>query len=534
MRGAASAPPRPGLTCCMPTASGNSCSPAGSGGRRSRRCGRTGGLPSSSPGSGCGRSATTGCCRPSSRSWSAKGFAVIDAPMRLLEDGAVMPEGQLGKLGPDPVARADIEHGLRVARAIGALDIGQSVVVQQGMVLGVEAIEGTDALLRRCGLLRREGPGGVLIKIEKPGQERRADRPVIGPQTVAVAAEAGLRGIAAEAWCGARSSTATRWPARPTRRGLFVVGVPRSHERGESRGLPFIFIVTGQPSGEAIGGALIAAPKERTGGTVRVAGIGGERMAEQGLTSLVPLADLAVAGVAEVLPRARTILRHVRNTTAAIRTAARPDAVVTIDELGLHLAHRPSAAQRRRDIAADPLRRADGVGVAREPGAAGGALVRPSADAAAVRAALFRARGVGEYLRRPPDRRKRRRGRWGWRAVPGRARHRGRYAGAERAAGKPEWRGKAPVARFRRGAAGARRTGRAVSRRGADGRACRRDGCRRGAATWPGRTDRRARRPRPNTMPSPRAGRRWRRRARWRWSWRWRGCRWRSPIASAR
>jgi len=127
-----------------------------------------------------------------------EGFTVIDAG-RLLDNGAVMPEGPLGTLGPDPVARADIEHGLRIARAIGALDIGQSVVVQQGMVLGVEAIEGTDALLRRCGALRREGPGGVLVKIEKPGQERRADRPVIGPQTVAVAAEAGLRGIAAEA-----------------------------------------------------------------------------------------------------------------------------------------------------------------------------------------------------------------------------------------------------------------------------------------------------------------------------------------------
>jgi UDP-2,3-diacylglucosamine hydrolase len=73
------------------------------------------------------------------------------------------------------------------------------VVVQQGLVLGVEAIEGTDALIRRCAGLRRDGPGGVLVKVEKPGQERRADRPTIGPQTVALAAEAGLRGIAVEA-----------------------------------------------------------------------------------------------------------------------------------------------------------------------------------------------------------------------------------------------------------------------------------------------------------------------------------------------
>ena len=108
---------------------------------------------------------------------------------------------------------------------------------------------------------------------------------------------------------------------------------------------PFIFIVTGEPSGDAIGGALIGALRERTGGRLRVAGIGGERMAEQGLKSLVPLGDLAVAGVAEVLPRAPVILRHVRETTAAIR-AGRPDAVVTIDSSGFtwRIAHRLRSA----------------------------------------------------------------------------------------------------------------------------------------------------------------------------------------------
>ncbi|HEU0157369.1 MAG TPA: UDP-2,3-diacylglucosamine diphosphatase LpxI, partial [Stellaceae bacterium] len=126
-----------------------------------------------------------------------EGFRVIGAD-RLL-DGGLAPEGPLGSLRPDPAALADIERGGRVARALGALDIGQAVVVQQGMVLGVEAAEGTDELIRRCAGLRRDGPGGVLVKLEKPGQERRADRPTIGPQTVALAAETGLRGIAVEA-----------------------------------------------------------------------------------------------------------------------------------------------------------------------------------------------------------------------------------------------------------------------------------------------------------------------------------------------
>jgi lipid-A-disaccharide synthase len=95
----------------------------------------------------------------------------------------------------------------------------------------------------------------------------------------------------------------------------------------------FIFIVTGEPSGDALGGALIGALRRRTGGQLQVAGIGGERMREQGLESLVPLGDLAIMGVAEVLPRAPLILRRVRETVAAIREL-RPDAVVTIDSSG--------------------------------------------------------------------------------------------------------------------------------------------------------------------------------------------------------
>lgn len=95
----------------------------------------------------------------------------------------------------------------------------------------------------------------------------------------------------------------------------------------------FVFIITGEPSGDALGGALIAALRRRTAGRLRIAGIGGERMHEEGLKSLFPLGDLAIIGVAEVLPRAPAIFRRVRETVAAIR-ALRPDAVVTIDSSG--------------------------------------------------------------------------------------------------------------------------------------------------------------------------------------------------------
>ena len=97
--------------------------------------------------------------------------------------------------------------------------------------------------------------------------------------------------------------------------------------------VPLIFIIAGEPSGDALGGALMAALKLRSNGAIRFAGIGGERMAEQGLRSMVPLHELAIMGLAEVLPRIRQILRRVRETVDAV-VAMRPAAVVTIDSSG--------------------------------------------------------------------------------------------------------------------------------------------------------------------------------------------------------
>lgn len=123
-----------------------------------------------------------------------EGFKVI-GPDSLLDEMTV-GAGPLGKQAPDEAGEADIERGRAVLKAMSAADIGQAVIVQQGMVLGVEAIEGTDALIDRCAALRREGPGGVLVKLPKQGQERRTDLPTIGPETVQRAIAAGLSGIA--------------------------------------------------------------------------------------------------------------------------------------------------------------------------------------------------------------------------------------------------------------------------------------------------------------------------------------------------
>ena len=126
-----------------------------------------------------------------------EGFAVLGVEKVLRE--AVAPTGLLSRAAPDAAAMADIERGVAVARALGGVDVGQGCVVQQGMVLAVEAAEGTDAMLARAGGLARPGPGGVLVKLVKPGQDRRTDLPTVGPETVRLAASAALRGIAFEA-----------------------------------------------------------------------------------------------------------------------------------------------------------------------------------------------------------------------------------------------------------------------------------------------------------------------------------------------
>ena len=126
-----------------------------------------------------------------------EGFRVVGADDVLGE--LLASEGPLGRLVPDEQAAADIELGVRVIAALGTLDIAQAVVVQQGRVLGIEAAEGTDALIERCAHLQvDDGPHAVLVKLQKPGQERRVDLPTIGAATVVRAAAAGFAGIAIE------------------------------------------------------------------------------------------------------------------------------------------------------------------------------------------------------------------------------------------------------------------------------------------------------------------------------------------------
>jgi DUF1009 family protein len=91
----------------------------------------------------------------------------------------------------------DLEFGLKIAKEISRLDIGQTVIVKAGTVLAIEAFEGTNAAIQRGGELGRKE--AVMVKVSKPNQDLRFDVPVIGPQTIEVAANARLRVIAVEA-----------------------------------------------------------------------------------------------------------------------------------------------------------------------------------------------------------------------------------------------------------------------------------------------------------------------------------------------
>lgn len=123
------------------------------------------------------------------------GMTVLDT--RLGIGDIVGPKGVLSALAPNPSHEKDIELGFRAARALGGLDVGQAVVVEGQIVLALEAIEGTDAMIERAGLFSKGN--GVLVKAKKPTQDPRFDLPSLGPETIRRMHRAGLRVLAYEA-----------------------------------------------------------------------------------------------------------------------------------------------------------------------------------------------------------------------------------------------------------------------------------------------------------------------------------------------
>ena len=122
----------------------------------------------------------------------SEGIEIV--PSTILLSALLAPAGTLTQQQPSEAQWSDIRHGIEVAQAIGRWDIGQSVVIKSGMVLAVEAIEGTDAAIQRGGC-----PGAVVVKVSKPQQDLRFDVPAVGPETVRVCSAAGIAALAVEA-----------------------------------------------------------------------------------------------------------------------------------------------------------------------------------------------------------------------------------------------------------------------------------------------------------------------------------------------
>ncbi len=132
-----------------------------------------------------------------------EGFLLV--PAQAIVDGLVALPGAPTRAQPGEDDRADAARAAAIVAAIGAADVGQAAVVAQGVCLGVESVQGTDALLafvaRTAGPFRHDPKGarGVLLKAPKPGQDWRMDLPAIGPDTIAAAAAAGLAGVVVQA-----------------------------------------------------------------------------------------------------------------------------------------------------------------------------------------------------------------------------------------------------------------------------------------------------------------------------------------------
>ena len=136
-------------------------------------------------------------------------------------------EGLICGEEPSEAILSDLKRAADIAAIIGAEDIGQGCVVRSGLVLAVEAQEGTDEMLRRVARLPYTEPGGVLVKRPKPIQERRIDLPTIGVSTVKAAAEARLLGIGIEA-SGALILDLEGCKAAAEETGLIIYGFPKS------------------------------------------------------------------------------------------------------------------------------------------------------------------------------------------------------------------------------------------------------------------------------------------------------------------
>ena len=122
---------------------------------------------------------------------------IVLKPQAELVPELLAARGVLGSVAPTAAQLRDVAFGFGIAKALGAVDVGQTVVVRARAVMALEAIEGTDAAIHRGAALG--GSGVTVVKVAKPRQDPRFDMPAVGPDTLAVLGEAKAAVLAVEA-----------------------------------------------------------------------------------------------------------------------------------------------------------------------------------------------------------------------------------------------------------------------------------------------------------------------------------------------
>ena len=137
-----------------------------------------------------------GMLRIFAQAFEDEGIEIVDSTLYMPE--ALAPEGVLTKREPSTEQWLELDYGYQIARSVGELDIGQTVIVKSGAVVALEAIEGTDACIKRAGELTGN-KGAVMVKIAKPKQDMRFDVPAIGVATITSLEAAGIQTLGIDA-----------------------------------------------------------------------------------------------------------------------------------------------------------------------------------------------------------------------------------------------------------------------------------------------------------------------------------------------
>jgi DUF1009 family protein len=152
------------------------------------------------------------------------GIIVIGAH-DIIDHAQIAPGFLTGRID-NPQTNIDIARGIKVVRQLGCLDVGQAAIIQDGIVLAVEAAEGTDAMMIRCRNLKQKISGGVLVKLRKSHQDDRLDLPTIGPETIDQAVALDLDGVVIEAGATLVLDVA-KIIHRAAQHNLFILAIPR-------------------------------------------------------------------------------------------------------------------------------------------------------------------------------------------------------------------------------------------------------------------------------------------------------------------